>query len=145
MHREETQGRSPHVKIKIDGTSVQVEAVYQIRYKMKETGTYICTIPEFNIFYAASDKEAIVKKGDVFMDIFFGHYLDNDSKFSMRKFALNLHRLGFKPTDNPSAMVNIMRNKPDRNTNFKRSNIDVPKGFDMASTFDRTNNFAIHA
>ena len=134
--------KTPSVKIKVTTEEIQVETNYQIRYHSKAGGSFICTIPEFNVFYCASSEDEVVKKGDSIMDVFFGHYLENHNKFSLRKLAVNLHRLGFKPMNNPSAMVNMMRNKPDNNTNFKIASVAPPEGFDMSTVIDRTTNFA---
>jgi len=136
---------NPSVKIMAKDSGITIESTFQILYKKKDNGHFICSIPEFNIYFTAADKESVVKKGDVYMDIFVGHFFDSGSKFALRKFAVNLHRLGFKSQNNPSAMVNLMRNKPDRNTNFKIANAALPNGFDMASKMERSTSFAAQA
>lgn len=145
MQSSPSTKKNTMVKIKATIEGVHIQTNYQVRFKPKDNGKIICTIPEFNIYYSVKNREDIVKKGDAFMDVFFSYYLENGNKYSLKKLAVNLYSLGFRPQNNPNAMVNLMRNNPDPSTSFKMPGVTLPKEFDKAHTVDRTTNFAAHA
>lgn len=146
MSNSQSAKSFPSVKIKIDSSHINIETEYVIRYKQKDSEKFICIIPEFNVFYVTKNKEEIKQKGDAFIDSFFCYHLETDSKHSLKKLAVNLHRLGFKTSSNkPMALANMMRNIPDANTSFKRSISDIPSEFLSASTLSSKNKFSVLA
>lgn len=133
------------IRIKFTGDQLELVTNYKMWVKKKSEAKFLCAIPEFNIYFSTKKEEDIDKKAQTFMDFFFGYYLDSNHKFSLKKLGVNLHRLGFKPHNNPSGMANMIRNRPDKNTAFRMETLARPEDFEMASIRERSSTFAATA
>src|SRR5579871_6530179 len=133
----------PFVSIKPLGKQIDVTWGYTTLTRSEEDGRVSCYIPSFDIYFSAKDEESSVKKGMILSRMFFDHYLIHDnSKHGLKRLVLQLHKLGFKAT-NDAYTIHKLSNNIIIPAKFKVSDKAIPYEFMEATSSAHQSKMAV--
>jgi hypothetical protein len=103
--------------------SVELETGFHTFYKKEKSGNYSFYIPSFDIFFGATSVEEGDKRRQILLDSYLHFWVERQG---LNKFALELHRLGFRATSHNVVMGEMIKRKGAKVINAKFK-IDPPK------------------
>jgi len=133
----------PSVSIIPEGNLTHFDFWLRVYHKKKESGKFFCFVEGWNFYYYAPDEETAFKKGVAFVKSYCNHFLVHNKKNGLKKFVLELHRLGFRPKGNPQAMPTLIRNKSIK-ARFN-STREIPNVFVGAKNFANKSSLKLEA
>ncbi|MHB8258980.1 MAG: hypothetical protein ACYDCN_03025 [Bacteroidia bacterium] len=88
---------------------INVEWAYTVFYKRMDDGGFSCYIPAYDIHFSAKDFDAVKVKSNDIMFIYFDHFFIH-KKNGLKLIALQLHKLGFKTSNDMMTMKELVKN-----------------------------------
>ena len=95
---------------------------FNIFYKY-EHGRLACYIPAYQIAFQAIDEDQMLRRAKRMIQVFFQHWIEDHS---WQKFAITIHKLGFRaPKSHDAAIQDIIKKRPS-NLKFDSTDINSP-------------------
>jgi len=116
-----------------------VNTLYKER---KSHGGFSCFIPGFDMYFSAKDTKQVDQKTEAIMGIYFEHFIEHIKKNGLKKLALDLHKSGFKATNDASAIQKMLNNIPIK-AKFKKETSILPREFEHAKEKHFESNLAV--
>lgn len=124
-----TDAKPSFVTIRPKTGAIEVSWGYSTFMRTEDDGRISCYIPGFEIFFGVKSKDDISRKGKIMTKMFFDHFFKHTK--SIKTFALEMHKRGFKAANDAFTVKEFMNNRPI-NAKFK-SVIDLaPDDFEGA-------------
>lgn len=100
----------------------KISCGFHIFFKSDENGVFSWFIPGFNIRFSSKDKESGDKRAIIMVKAYFNYWIE---RVSYREFLLNIHRSGFKASENHELTISRLLTRKTNSAKFK-SLVQVP-------------------
>src|SRR5688572_21934726 len=100
--------------------SIEINTGFHTYFKKEKSGSFSFHIPSFDIFFGAPSMEEAEKRRSILLDSFLHFWAERQG---LNKFALELHRLGFRASSHNIVMGEMIKKERAKviNAKFKLS------------------------